>query len=258
MDDTLVTRMADIFAWQIDFSRELRTGDRWRIVVKKMMAEDKFVGWGPILAAEFVNGDTVYPAIYYKDLAGKGGYFDSEGQSLRKMFLKSPVAFSRITSRFQRQRFHPILKINRPHRGVDYGAAPGTPVQTVGDGVVLSKKHNKTSGNVMHVRHNSKYTTSYHHLKGFASGLKKGSRVTQGQVIGYVGATGLATGPHLHFEFYEDGRFVDPLGVKFPSADPVSVAEMDRFRTAAQQKLQTLPHWDEGEMFETQPSIAVR
>ena len=240
MNPMLIDKLADIFAWQIDFSREVISGDTWRISVEQQEVNDKVIGYGNILAAEYVNGGEKYTGIRYPQYAKVADYYDLEGQSLRRMFLKSPLKFRRISSRFNSNRFHPVLKRRRPHNGVDYAAKPGTPVKSVGDGRVVSKGWNGGGGRVVKIKHNSKYATAYMHLRGYAKGLKKGQRVSQGQVIGYVGSSGLATGPHLHFSFYENGRYVDPLGRKFPSANPVPRSKLKEFKSYALHSVKTL------------------
>jgi murein DD-endopeptidase MepM/ murein hydrolase activator NlpD len=245
MDPNLIAELAEIFAWQVDFAREVRENDKWRLSVEQLFVKGKPIGWGSIIAAEYQNqGDTHVAALFRKE--GKDiGYFTPDGDSLRRMFLKSPLRFGRISSRFTKNRFHPILKIGKAHLGVDYAAPVGTPVRAVGDGSVTFVGYSGGGGKVIKVRHNSIYQTAYKHLSGYAKGVVSGARVRQGQVIGYVGATGLATGPHLHFEFYQAGRFVDPLGRRFPSADPVAKNQLKEFKTLAATELETLPAWAE-------------
>lgn len=245
MDPNLIAELTDVFAWQIDFSREVYAGDEWRLVVEQRTLAGKPAGWGQILAAEYVNNGHPYTAVYFQpDDKPVGSYYAPNGDSLRRMFLKSPVKFSRISSRFSRNRYHPVLKVRRPHYGVDYAAAPGTPIMAVGDGKIEYVGTNGGSGKFIKIRHNSTYQTSYSHLRGYAKGMKKGKRVTQGEVIGYVGSTGLATGPHLHFAFYENGHYVDPLSRKFPSADPVPKAHRAAFKEVADTALAQLPDWE--------------
>ena len=238
MDPELIVALADVFAWQLDFTREVRQNDRWRLTVEQRLIDGKPNGWGTILAAEYQNSGRMYTAVHFNN-----GYFAPDGSSLKKIFLKSPLRFSRVSSRFNHRRFHPILKTRRPHLGVDYAASTGTPVMAVGDGEVSFAGHRGGGGLTLTLRHNSTYQTAYKHLSGFAPRIRKGTFVRQGQVIGYVGSTGLSTGPHLHFEFYENGRFVDPLGKKFPSADPISNVHRVAFQKEAQQKLRLLPIW---------------
>ena len=216
MSPQTVSSLADIFAWQIDFGREPRVGDRWYIVVEKKSVAGQIVGWGNILMARYWLQGRLHTAVRHTTSDGRTDYFGLDGASLRGRFLKSPLRFSRISSRFRMKRYHPILKINRPHYGVDYAAPKGTPVRSVGDGTIVLIGRRGGAGNMIKIRHNATYETAYLHLNGFARGLRRGARVAQGQVIGYVGMTGLAAGPHLHFEFYENGRYKDPLGIRFP------------------------------------------
>ena len=243
MDPQLIVDLSLVFASQVDFNREVRKGDRWRLVVERKIINGRGAGWGNILAVEYENNGQVYTGIRFP--AGKNsGYFDPDGDSLRRMFLKSPLRFGRVTSRFSKRRFHPVLKKHRPHYGVDYGAPTGTPVMAVGKGRIARIGRYGGSGKMIHIRHNGVYQTAYLHLSGYAKGLRRGSKVEQGEIIGYVGATGLATGPHLHFSFYEYGRYVDPLGRKFPSAEGVPRADRARYRQLAEQLTAELPEWD--------------
>jgi murein DD-endopeptidase MepM/ murein hydrolase activator NlpD len=245
METALIAELTDIFGWEIDFSREVRIHDRWRIAVEQKTVKGEFVGWGDIVAAEYINAGESHQAVLFKVDGQELGYFTPEGASLRKMFLKSPIRFGRITSGFSMRRFHPILLQNRPHLGVDYAAPIGTPVMVVGDGAVVKAGWGMGSGKVVKIRHNGTYETAYKHLNGFAKDIRPGAKVMQGQVIGYVGTTGLSTGPHLHFEFYQNGRYVDPLGKKFPSADPVPQKHLAAFTAQAQVVLQQLPEWEQ-------------
>jgi murein DD-endopeptidase MepM/ murein hydrolase activator NlpD len=248
MNPDLIGELALVFAWQVDFNREVRKNDRWRLIVEQKFAEGKLIGFGSIMAAEYENAGTLFSAVRFPtDDDGHFGYFMPDGTNLKRMFLKSPIKFGRITSKFKLVRFHPILRQNRPHNGVDYGAPPGTPVMSVGRGIVEFAGRNGGSGNMVKIRHNSSYNTAYLHLRGFARGIARGTKVEQGQVIGYVGSTGLANGPHLHFAFYENGRYVDPLGRKFPSADPVPARSLADFKTLGTQLLTQLPPWQETE-----------
>ena len=243
VEPQLVVNLTEIFAWQVDFNREVRPGDRWRLVVEEQFVKESSIGWGAIMAAEYINQDDTYTGIRFVKQDGHAEYFAPDGQSLRRMFLKSPIKFGRISSRFTNARFHPILKENRPHLGVDYAAPRGTPIRAVGDGTIVRIGWNGGSGKMIKIRHNSIYQTAYLHLNGYAKGLKRHSKVKQGQIIGYVGSTGLATGPHLHFSFYENGRYVDPLGRKFPSADPVPESEQSAFRAMVENVMPLLPEW---------------
>ncbi|MGE0174783.1 MAG: M23 family metallopeptidase [Oligoflexales bacterium] len=243
MDHVLITQLAEIFAWQVDFNREVRSGDRWRIVVEKRVAKGRQVGWGNILAAEYENLGEVFQAIRFPQQGSPASYYEADGSSMRKMFLKSPMRFGRITSPFTGKRFHPVLKYYRPHNGVDYAAPVGTPIMAVGGGKIVEIGTYGAQGKKITIRHNSVYKTSYLHMNGFAKGLKNGAKVEQGQIIGYVGTTGLTTGPHLHFAFFERGVYVDPLGMKFPSADPVDEDKIEDFRKITAAVLALLPDW---------------
>ena len=254
MDPNLISELADIFGWEVDFSREVRLNDRWRLTVEQKMVKGEAIGWGAILAAEYENEGVPYHAVLFRLNGEEMGYFTPEGKSLRKMFLKSPIRYGRITSGFATKRFHPILMTNRAHLGVDYGAPIGTPVRAVGDGTVTFANWSGGGGRVLKLRHNSTYQTAYKHLNAFAKGIRPGAKVQQGQVIAYVGNTGLSTGPHLHFEFYQGGRFVDPLGKKFPSADPVPAIYLTQFKSEATEKLSLLPVWQSVEQASLQMS----
>ena len=247
MDPFVIQKMAEVFAWQIDFSRQVRVGDRWRLVVEQFFVDERPIGWGDIVVATYENGGVPVTAIRFDHDEMKRSYFEPDGQSLERLFLKSPLRFGRVTSKFNKARFHPILKRRRPHNGVDYGAPTGTPVMAVGDGVVTMATRRGGSGKMVKLRHNATYQTAYKHLSRYGKNIRKGRKVEMGQVIGYVGATGLATGPHLHFEFWEHGKFVDPQGVKFPSADPVPEKLMASFNEVAKVALAKLPPWPQME-----------
>lgn len=234
-----VMQLATIFAWQIDFDREVRAGNRWSILIEKFYVDGEFSHWGNVQAAMYHLGDDTHTAVRYAS-GEEVDYFDVEGYSLRGLFLKSPLTFGRITSTFKRRRFHPILKTHRPHLGVDYGAPRGTPVKSVGSGRIVKVGRSSTAGNYLVVRHNSVYRTAYKHLHGWARGIRKGTKVKQGQVIGYVGSTGLATGPHLHFEFYKHGRVVDPLGITFPREKRLAADDHSEFQDHARKVLKDL------------------
>jgi murein DD-endopeptidase MepM/ murein hydrolase activator NlpD len=243
MDPDLIIHLAEIFAWQLDLAREVHLSDRWRLVVEQKLVKGKPVGWGSILVAEYQSQKQNHVAILFKLSEGNEAYYAEDGSSVRRMFLKSPMRFARITSRFSEGRFHPILKVNRPHLGVDYGAPRGTPARAVGDGVVTFAGWNGDSGKTLTIKHNAKYQTTYRHLSGFERGVMRGARVTQGQCVAFVGATGLATGPHLHFEFSVNGKVVDPLSVSSPPANPVPPDRLAEFREHAANALRGLPDW---------------
>lgn len=218
----MAMELAEIFSWDIDFFKDLRKGDRFKIIVEKKYLDGQFAAFGKILAVAFTNRKRVFDAIYFETPDGEGNYYTAAGESLRKSFLKSPLKFSRISSRYSRRRFHPVYKTYLPHWGVDYAAPVGTPVRAVGDGVVAAARHSARAGNYIALRHNSIYRTSYSHLSRFAKGIAPGTRVRQGQVIGYVGATGAATGPHLCFQLKKYGRPVNPLTFKSPGGPPIA------------------------------------
>jgi murein DD-endopeptidase MepM/ murein hydrolase activator NlpD len=244
MDPNLISDLAEIFGWQVDFSREVRVKDRWRLSVEQKFIKGDPVGWGNIIAAEYENAGELHTAVLFHFKDGETGYFAPDGSSLRRMFLKSPIKFGRISSRFSKSRFHPILQIHRPHLGVDYAAPVGTPIRSVGDGVITFAGWLGGAGKTIKMRHNSTYQTAFKHLSGYARNIRNGVRVRQGEIIGYVGNTGLSTGSHLHFEFYQNGQYVDPLGKKFPSADPVPADMLTQFKTETPTILSSLPSWD--------------
>ena len=220
LDPELAIRMSEIYAWSIDFFR-LHKGDYFKVLFEEKFVEGESIGAGEIKAAMFHHAGKNYYAIHYQQ-DSVSDYFDQSANSLRKAFLKAPLQFRRISSRFNKRRFHPILKRRRPHLGTDYAAAPGTPIWTIGDGTVVEAKYNRGSGNYVEIRHNGTYTTKYLHMSKFGPGIKKGVRVSQGQVIGYVGSTGLATGPHLHYEMIMNGKHVDGQSIDIPPGDPIS------------------------------------
>lgn len=232
---SLAVRLSEIFAWDIDFVRDIRKGDSFRAVVQKRYRDGEFAGYGAVTAAMFVNQDHEFKGFLYADKDGRPSYFEENGRSLRKAFLKAPLAFSRISSGYSMSRLHPILKVRRPHPGIDYAAPRGTPVKAVGDGIVVKAGWDNGGGRFVRVRHNSVYETSYMHLSGFARGVKSGARVSQGQVIGYVGSTGLSTGPHLDFRMKKNGSYVNPGRIVSPPCEPVPKEEMKRFLTTIAQ-----------------------
>lgn len=229
LSDSTIMAMAEIFGWDIDFALDIRKGDQFAVLYEQLFLGDKYLGPGRILAAEFVNQGQRHQAVLYTDREGRSQYYAPDGSSMRKAFLRTPVAFSRISSGFSLGRKHPILNRVRAHKGVDYAAPTGTPVKATGDGRITLRGNKGGYGKTVIIQHGSSYSTLYAHLSRY-SGLAAGSRVRQGQVIGYVGASGLATGPHLHYEFRVNGEHRNPLKVKLPAADPVPQDEQDRFR----------------------------
>jgi murein DD-endopeptidase MepM/ murein hydrolase activator NlpD len=221
LSDNKTMDLAGIFGWDIDFALDIRAGDRFTIVYEKLYLKGKYVGEGRILAAEFTNQGKTFRSIRYTDPTGYSDFYTPDGHSMRKAFLRTPVAFSRISSRFSRGRRHPILNRIRAHKGVDYAARRGTPVKATGNGKIIFRGRKGGYGKVVIIRHGHRRTTLYGHLNNFNRKARLGSRVRQGQVIGYVGMTGLATGPHLHYEFRVDGVHRNPLTVKLPQAAPL-------------------------------------
>jgi murein DD-endopeptidase MepM/ murein hydrolase activator NlpD len=233
LPDSIATQMADIFGGDIDFHRDLRRGDRFSVVYEVLYSQGQPVRTGRILATEFVNNGKTLRAVWFESRDGQG-YYTPEGKNIRKAFLRSPLEFSRISSGFTASRFHPILQTWRAHKGVDYAAPVGTRVKATGDGVVEFVGRQGGYGNLVVVRHQSRYSTHYGHLNGFAAGIRKGMRVSQGDVIGYVGKTGWATGPHLHYEFRINDVHQNPLAIALPSAPPLAAQQMAEFRKSAE------------------------
>jgi murein DD-endopeptidase MepM/ murein hydrolase activator NlpD len=225
----LVQDLVDVFQWDIDFFA-LQKGDSFSLVVKKKFAGADVIGYGPIVAARFTHGGQTYEAFRCQTADGRAGYYARNGSPLRKQFLRAPLQFSRITSKFSVSRFHPLLHYFRPHHGVDYGAPVGTPVMTTADGVVIAATYNHGEGNYIRIRHSSRIETSYLHLSRFAKGIKPGRSVMQGEVIGYVGMTGLATGPHLDYRVSDNGTWLDPLKLKSITPDPLRGESLVAFR----------------------------
>ena len=226
---SLAMDLADIFAWQVDFFRDLRKGDSFVVLVDKLFREEEFVRYGSILAARFVNSGRRHQAFLFKTGEGREDYFDESGGSLRKQFLKVPLRFRRISSGFSTRRLHPVTGKVTPHLGVDYAAPTGTPIMAIGDGKVILKKHDSVNGRILKLRHNSVYASAYAHLSRFAKGIKLGSTVRQGQVIAYVGQSGRATGPHLHLAMYKNGKYVNPRTISVPRASSVPESDRDAF-----------------------------
>jgi murein DD-endopeptidase MepM/ murein hydrolase activator NlpD len=222
LTDAVAGQIADIFSTDIDFHKDLRRGDRFTIVYEMFFDGGEPVRSGKVVAAEFVNAGRAYQAVWFQHADGQGGYYTLDGKNIKKAFLRSPLEFSRITSGFTTARFHPVLQRWRAHTGVDYGAPSGTGVKATADGVVEFAGTKGGYGNVVILRHQSKYTTLYGHLSAFGRGIRNGSRVSQGDIIGYVGSTGLATGPHLHYEFRINDVHQDPLKVAMPDAPPIT------------------------------------
>jgi murein DD-endopeptidase MepM/ murein hydrolase activator NlpD len=240
LDDTIAKQVAEIFSTDIDFHSDLRPGDRFTVIYERYFADGEPVQWGRVLATEFVNAGHPHQAIWYQHPDGRGDYYTPDGKALRKAFLRSPLEYSRVSSAFAEVRFHPILQLWRAHRGIDYAAAPGTGVKASSDGVVESATHDRGYGNVVVLRHEQRLTTLYAHLSSFGRGISRGARVSQGQVIGYVGSTGLATGPHLHYEFRVGEVHQDPLKVAMPEAPPITAELKAKFDIAARPMIERL------------------
>jgi len=228
--DELVMNFADIFEWDVNFFTDLQEGDSFRIIYEKQYVDGEQIGYGEILAAQLTNKGKSYQAIGYRR-NGKLEYFSPDGKAMKKAFLAAPLKFSRITSGFTRSRFHPILKTRRPHYGIDYAAPTGTPVRSIGNGKVISAGWAGGAGKMIKIQHDREISTTYCHLSRFAAGIRPGSSVSQGQVIGYVGSTGLATGPHLDFRFLRNGKYINFLSIKSPQAEPLSKGEVAQFQT---------------------------
>ena len=237
---TLALAMSQVYAWTIDFSR-IQAGDRFRILYDRDWVDGKAVGMPRVLAAEFVHRGRNFPAYAY-DQGDGTDHFDETGASLRKAFLKAPVEFSRISSRFDKKRFHPVLKKVKAHLGTDYAAPHGTPIVAVGDGVVIKASYTKGNGKYVKIRHNGTYTTQYLHMS--RRNVKEGQAVRQGDVIGYVGSTGLATGPHVCFRFWKNGQQVDHLREEFPPSTPIESDHVDRFADAVSSWREEMARFD--------------
>lgn len=221
LDASLAMDLSDIYQWTIDFYG-IQKGDKFRVIYEENFVYGKSVGIGRIFAAQFVHGKEDFYAFRFTQ-KNEDSYFDREGKALKTAFLKAPLKFSRISSQFSNSRFHPVLKIYRPHHGIDYAAPTGTPVVSIGQGTVIAKGYQASGGgNYLKIKHNQEYTTTYMHLNGFAKGISQGTHVSQGQLIGYVGSTGLASGPHLDFRVFRNGTPINPLSVKSPPSDPIS------------------------------------
>lgn len=218
----IIDHLDRVFQWQLDFSRQIRVGDTYRFAFERVARPDGSMRSGRLLAAEFENAGTAYHAIYFDPNGdGDGSYFDLDGKSVRRAFLLKPLEFRRISSRFSAGRLHPILNRMRAHRGIDYAADAGTPIMATADGVVIHRGPKGQLGNAIEIQHPNGFLTRYGHMSGFRRGITVGTRVHQGEIIGYVGMTGLATGPHLHYEMLRRGTRMDPLSVDLPEGDPV-------------------------------------
>ncbi len=232
----LAYAMSYVLQWDLDFNRDLQIGDGFQLLYEEIYLDGEYSGLGEILALVYDNQGRRMEAYRY----GPSGYFDGEGRPLQKMFLRSPLPFTRVTSRFSKSRFHPVLKVHRPHYGVDYGAPKGTPVRVTAGGVVAFVGRSGGAGKMVKVRHTNGYETSYLHLSGYASGVRSGRRVAQGDVVGYVGSTGLSTGPHLDYRVKRNGRWLDPLSLKSESVEPIPAHERPLFHERRDALLESL------------------
>ncbi len=234
LTDNLIMELAGIFGWDIDFALDIRQGDRFTVLYEEKYLDGEKIGYGDIIAAQFTNRGETFEAVRFTNEKGDSQYFTPEGRSMRKAFLRSPVDFRRISSRFTRERHHPVLGKKRPHRGVDYAAATGTPIKAAGDGKIIFRGTKGGYGTTVVIQHGTQYTTLYAHLSRFKRGQRNGSYVKQGDIIGFVGSSGLATGPHLHYEFRVNGTHRNPLTVKFPDAQPIKTAYKKEFLAQTQ------------------------
>lgn len=234
MSDALIMDLAAIFGWDIDFALDMRVGDNFTVMYEELYLDGDKVAEGNIIAAEFVNNGKTYRAYRYTDSNNKTEYYSPDGKSMRKPFMRTPVDLARISSHFNLRRKHPVLNKIRAHKGVDYAASRGTPIKATGDGKVVHRGKKGGYGNTIILRHGNTYTTLYAHMSKYSKNTGVGSRIKQGQIIGYIGSTGLATGPHLHYEFRVNGVHRNPLKVKLPSANPLPDSEMDNFQASIQ------------------------
>jgi murein DD-endopeptidase MepM/ murein hydrolase activator NlpD len=234
LTDMQIMELAGIFGWDIDFAQEIRAGDRFNMIFEELYVDGEFIGVGDIAAAEFVNQGETFTAIRYSD----SQYYTPQGRSMRKSFLRAPINFKYVSSSFNPNRFHPVQKRIKPHRGVDYVARVGTPVLAAGNGKVIRSSYDKYNGHHVFLQHGERYQTKYLHFSKRA--VKLGETVKQGQVIGYLGATGMVTGAHLHYEFLVDGVHRNPRTVSLPKADPIEASQKDKFMQIAEQKVKLL------------------
>ena len=238
--EAITMELANIFSWDIDFITDVRVGDEFKIFYEEHYLNGEMIGSGDILAASFTNSGTTYEAIHYTDKRGKSDHYRPNGKSLRRSFVRIPVDFTRISSPFNPKRLHPVFKTVRPHRGVDYAAATGTPIKASGDGVIQFAGWQRGYGNVVYIRHPNNIVTVYAHQSRIASRAKEGRSVRQGQIIGYVGQSGWATGPHLHYEFRVNNKHRDPMTVKLPLAAPLPKTELSGFKLVSRVMLAEL------------------
>lgn len=251
MEQSLIMELANIFGWDIDFALDIRTNDSFRLLYEEKFINGEKLGNGAILAAEFTNQNTTYRAVRYEDKNGDTSYYTPEGKSMRKAFLRTPVDFARISSHFNLKRRHPILNRIRAHKGTDYAAPTGTPIKAAGNGKVIFAGTKGGYGRTVIIKHGQSYKTLYAHMHRYGRGIRNGSKVKQGQIIGYVGKSGLATGPHLHYEFYKNGAVRNPVTVKLPKSKSVPKSLLNDF------KAQTKPLVAKLDQFNTNTQLAL-
>lgn len=238
-------KLSRIFGWRVDFSRDLRKGDRFGVLYEKQYLDGEMIGHGRVLAATFTNRGKAYSAALYTDANGNSDYYTPEGESLRKAFLRTPLQYQRISSHFDMDRRHPILNRVRPHEGTDFAASPGTPVKASGDGRVTYVGRDGGYGKTVRIDHGNEVTTVYSHLRSYKRGIRRGQTVQQGDVVAYVGMSGLATGPHLHYEYRVSGQPRNPLHVSLPDADPIPEDKMAQFQAQTNPRLAQLSERDQ-------------
>ncbi len=240
LDERLALAIAETLAWQVDFAAQVQKGDSFKVIYEKRYREGVYDHPGKILAVEFINAGEKFQGYYFESPETKAGHYDEEGNSVQKVFLKAPLQYKYISSGYSLNRFNPILKKFTRHRGIDYAAPSGTPVVTVGDGTVVQAGWNGYYGIMVKVRHNEMYSTVYGHFSSIAKGIKVGTRVRQGQIVGYVGSTGLSTGPHLHYEMHRFGSLVNPFTETIPPGDPINEADLAAFNAMKEKYRQQL------------------
>jgi len=252
LDYNITMELAKIFAYDIDFALDIQKDDKFSVIYEKRYVDGIEATPGDIIAAEFVNQGVTYHAVRFESADGVAEYYTPEGQTLRKPFLRTPVEFARISSKFNPRRLHPVLHTIRAHKGVDYAAPIGTPVRAVGDGVISLAGTQRGYGKVIEIKHGTTYSTLYAHLNGFAPSMRNGTKVKQGQIIGYVGKTGMVTGAHLHYEFRVNGVHVDPLTVKLPNSQPIEARHKNQFLAYAKDVMNQLSNYQNIQLAEAE------
>ena len=240
LDEVVILKLADIFAWDIDFALQTRKGDTYKVIYEEKYLDGEFITSGKILAAEFINDGRDFRGVYFSPDGDMNTYFDEEGNALQKSFLKAPVNYRYVTSGFSNARFHPVLGTVLPHNGVDYAAAYGTPIISVADGIVARMGWDGAYGNRIEIKHGDRYGTQYSHMSGFVSSMKAGDPIDQGQIVGYVGSTGYSTGNHVHFSITDRGSYVNPNKVDVPDGDPVAEEYLEEYKGVVQKWLYEL------------------